>query len=76
MKRTEVVMTKDIHINIETLSNWLIDMAHTMQLSSKEFNSVLVIARARFDQQIPRLLSEPVKRKIARKIKSIAELAR
>ena len=74
MKKSETM--KDIHTNIETLSNWLVEMAHTMQISSKDFNSVLVIARARFAQHVPVLLTEPVKRKIARKIKSIAELAR
>lgn len=45
---------------IENLSKWLLDQAHRAHLSDKQFNSLLVISRARFGRDIPSLLLPPM----------------
>lgn len=49
-----------IQTTIENLSKWLLDQAHRAMLTDKQFNSVLIISRARFGRDVAALLQAPV----------------
>jgi len=53
-------MKADTQTVIENLSKWLLDQVHRASFTDKQFNSLLVISRARFGRDVPALLMTPV----------------